>query len=627
MEQPTNISPTPPKRGRWLRVVACILGIFVILLVVAYFIGTSSAFFKGVILPRISRSIHANVTVADASISPFSEVVLHNLRVQASGEEPLVTATEVRARYSLMDILHGNIHVDEVTLSSATVVIVENPDGTRNYDPLLKAQNEKTKETKPSEPPTPAKPMQLDLKKIALTDATVRQIKRYKNGNQDVMELAHVDVTAEGVKNGQSGKLAVKAEIKVENHPPPPGTNGLFQAKLMGNFAFTLSSDLKPSSIQGKARLDIAQAVGGMADLAALGADLDCDVTPTDIKQVALRFQKSTTQLGQVLVSGPFDLAKGEGRVSVQILSIDKQVLNLAGAKSGIDFGTTTLNSSNEIQLAKSGAAITASGRLELNKVQATRAQQTLPPLELRAEYSVTVDRAAQSALLHSLTLLGTEKGNPLLRAELTSPMTVAWGNVTNAVGDSALNLTVTHLNLADWKPFIGDFAAAGDANLKLTLLSQQAGKKLTFDLDSHTDNLTAGTGTNQITQASVVVQARGQATDLRQFSLTDYKLQVSRQNEPIVSAIGRRYDSLVTITNASWNPLDDFIGLETVKGWREGVWRNAERLLDAKTPAERRQVSDSIEANAATWANLIAAGQVPGYRAQRDAYCAQKLG
>jgi hypothetical protein len=38
------------------------------------------------------------------------------------------------------------------------------------------------------------------------------------------------------------------------------------------------------------------------------------------------------------------------------------------------------------------------------------------------------------------------------------------------------------------------------------------------------------------------------------------------------------------------------------VRSWREGVWRNAERLLAAKTNAERAQVAASI--------------------AQRDAYC-----
>jgi hypothetical protein len=94
---------------------------------------------------------------------------------------------------------------------------------------------------------------------------------------------------------------------------------------------------------------------------------------------------------------------------------------------------------------------------------------------------------------------------------------------------------------------------------------------------------------------------------------------------EPIVSTIGSRYDPVVSLTNASWDPVDDIAGLEMVKGWREGVWRNAERLLAAKTSAERQQVTDSIETNAATWARLIAAngdGGPPGYRASRDAYC-----
>ena len=95
---------------------------------------------------------------------------------------------------------------------------------------------------------------------------------------------------------------------------------------------------------------------------------------------------------------------------------------------------------------------------------------------------------------------------------------------------------------------------------------------------------------------------------------------------EPIVSAIGRRYDSLVTISNASWNPIDDVAGLEMVKGWREGVWRNAERLLNAKSAAERRQVADQIQQNAAGWATFMAAPQTPGYRAQRDAYCASRV-
>jgi hypothetical protein len=97
----------------------------------------------------------------------------------------------------------------------------------------------------------------------------------------------------------------------------------------------------------------------------------------------------------------------------------------------------------------------------------------------------------------------------------------------------------------------------------------------------------------------------------------------LNRAYERIVRTIGERYDPLLFTTNASWNPVDNVGGLELVKGWREGVWRNAERLLAASSPEERKRVADSIELNAATWARGMAAPQVPGYRAQRDAYCA----
>jgi Family of unknown function (DUF5995) len=96
---------------------------------------------------------------------------------------------------------------------------------------------------------------------------------------------------------------------------------------------------------------------------------------------------------------------------------------------------------------------------------------------------------------------------------------------------------------------------------------------------------------------------------------------------EAVVAAVRERYDEQVGLTNPALLPHDDLLGLEMVKGWREGVWRNAERLVNAETPEERRQVEDSIEANAAAWARTIATPGQPGYRAQRDAYCQAQLG
>src|SRR5207245_3328310 len=132
-------------------------------------------------------------------------------------------------------------------------------------------------------------------------------------------------------------------------------------------------ADLKPGNVKGQTRLAVEQAGGAMSDLAALAANLNCDVTPTEIREVALRFQKGNADLGIVRASGPFDMEKSEGRLSVEVRSIDRQVLNLAGASQGIDFGSTTINCTNRIELTQSGKIITVSGQLDAAKLSLTR--------------------------------------------------------------------------------------------------------------------------------------------------------------------------------------------------------------------------------------------------------------
>jgi len=92
-----------------------------------------------------------------------------------------------------------------------------------------------------------------------------------------------------------------------------------------------------------------------------------------------------------------------------------------------------------------------------------------------------------------------------------------------------------------------------------------------------------------------------------------------------VVDEVERRYDPFLAVTNPDGVPADDAAGLELVRAWREGVWRNAERLTNAKTEAERRQVADSIEQHAAGWAEGVSAFETPGDRTRRDAYCASQ--
>jgi len=91
---------------------------------------------------------------------------------------------------------------------------------------------------------------------------------------------------------------------------------------------------------------------------------------------------------------------------------------------------------------------------------------------------------------------------------------------------------------------------------------------------------------------------------------------------DPIEAELVRRYDPLFGTADVSPIPADEQAALEMLKAWREGAWRNAERLALARTRAARARVMAQIEAASQAWALLIQAPDFSWYRASRDAYC-----
>ena len=191
----TDIETEELSRGAvWLRRLAKIFGALALLLVVVYFVGTSSTFIKGVVVPRIGDSLHAKISVEEAAVSPFSQVILRKLSVATTGPEPLVTAEEIRARYSLLSILRGNIEVQELTLVSPVIKINQTHDGKSNLDPFLSDGQLKPR---PKSKETPS----LDLHNISLKGAVINLTKKDAIGSTQVTELSNFDLSLEDRKS------------------------------------------------------------------------------------------------------------------------------------------------------------------------------------------------------------------------------------------------------------------------------------------------------------------------------------------------------------------------------------------------------------------------------------------
>ncbi len=534
----TNVTPPARKSRKWLRILAVLVAGVVVLLGAGYFFVTSAFFLKSVVLPKVSAAAGAEITVGGASVSPFSQVVLRQLKVQPKGHEPLLTAEEVVVRYDLKAILGGNMKVELVSVSAPVVQLIVQPDGKSNLDPLLEAG---TAAEKTPEPPGAegGKPLQVALSKLAIQEATVRYVQLYPGGHRDTVELSKAGVTVENVANGRTGKLALEADLQAQFNPPAPATNGSLQGKVSGQFSLALAEDLKPAGLQGNASFTVSQAGGMLAGLSLFRATLESEVSATEVKQLALRFHQGQTQLGEVLVSGPFALAKTEGRLTVAVVNIDRNVLNLAAAGSGLQFGPTVINSTNELVIAKGGASIGASGRFNLNRLQMTLAGQTTPSLDFSADYDVSVDAEGGNALLRAFNLRGVQEQQVFLTGSLTSPMAFAWGTAGGNAGDAALSVLVTNFNLAGWRAFLGEVAPAGVVNAGLRLASAQSGKELAFEADSGIQDLTLRFGSNELARAFVKLRARGKALEFDQYTVPEYRLEAGHLNQPFLTVAG----------------------------------------------------------------------------------------
>jgi uncharacterized protein involved in outer membrane biogenesis len=524
------------KRFSWPKKLGIAAAILVVLLVAVYFFATSATFLKSFVLPRVSTAMNANVQVQDASIHPFSGVTLQNIKVQTIGSEPLLTAAEARVRYKLFSILRGNIEVHEITLRSPVINLITQADGSSNLDPLLKRPAEpKTEEPKSDQP------LQLAIQNVKLENGTLRQISHAKDGSVTTTELTGVNVTLDQLKNGQPGKLTLASALKQEHRYPPGATNAtdLLEGQVAGAFDFGIDPALKPQFVKGNTRLNFTRATGNFADLANVAGTIEADVTPAEIKTVALRFDRGGQALGRVAVSGPFDMAKVEGKLDVQIQSIDRQILNLAGARFGLDFRQSVFDAASQVTLSKSGKAIGTTGRLTGRQISVQRQDQITPTLDLDVEYQTDVDLTAKNAVVQKLTISGRQNQRDLLRAGLDQPMTLNWGAASGNIPDSNFQLAILGLNLADWRAFTGTNLPLGQVHATMNLASRQNGELLNTDLTAELRNATVHAGTNTLANLQAKLNARAQIVKLNSITVTPFHFELAQNNQLLASGDG----------------------------------------------------------------------------------------
>ncbi|MGE3309573.1 MAG: AsmA family protein [Limisphaerales bacterium] len=490
------------------------LGVVAALVVVAFFVVTSSGFLKSVVLPRVGAALNAKVEADRIAVSPFSSVEVQNLRITPNGAETLATVDLARVRYKLFSILGGRMEIPEVLVRNPVISLVSKADGSSNLDPILNRLNQggSAPAPAPSSPPASGKPLQVDLGSLVVENAAFTYRSTAADGSRTDADVTALGLNVTGIRNGGKGQITVGSGFGFSQVPAGAvagaGTHRV-QGSLKGSFDLEMTPDLLPGGLSGKLETGLTDTAGSFQEFKGFAAVLSADLAMTELRRLALEFSKQGTALGSIAAKGPLDLAKKEATIDLSVNAIDRNVLNLVGAGMGLDFTTTRFDSTNVVTLGSGGNALGIVGGVTGSRVAVKSGEMVMPALDLSESYDLAIDLAAQTAHLKRFALNGTQGGREILRGSLSQPLQISWSATAGALPDARVELAVTDLRLQDWSALAGA-PLQGTVQAKANLGVQGGGKDLGFSLTAGLSGMSGEFGSNAIRNLGMQAAAEG---------------------------------------------------------------------------------------------------------------------
>ena len=511
-------APSPASARRRARIVRRLqwIGLAVVVLaglgVGLYLVLTSNAVLKALVLPRASAALNARVSAQTIALRPLSEVRLTQLEITPAQGPRLFRAAEVSVRYRLWDLLRGRYVLPEIRLEQPELNVQVTRDGRSNLDTLL---------ARPAAPaPAQAAVPELDLGALSLRGGSLTYCVEDPAGGRQCSTVTNLELQLTGLKNGAPVRLKLEAlAAQVNTHPG--GTTDSLRARLQTEATVGLSRRLTLEQIEANLQARVTEATGSLAPADKLAATLALTLTPDELRQCRLRFEREGQSLGEARLSGPFLLARNEGRLSFQISSVDRAALALIGAPLGLDFGETALSGSGFVDLRQRGQRLIASLNLEARQFSVKQAGRTTPVLDLQFELRGNADLEEQTAYVERVSLSARTGGRDLLSVASQRAINLAWRREEpRAAAPATVDIALNDLRLADWQAWLPTNALGGVVNARATLTSAQDGRQLTLDLTNTVRGLGLAAGEVALRDLGADLTARLALRDYRMLNL-----------------------------------------------------------------------------------------------------------
>ncbi len=499
-------------------------------LLVLYVFVTSSLFLKWIVLPRVGAALGSEVAVTRISLSPFSSLRVSGLRLTPKGAETLVAAEEVQVQYDLGAILGGTLTVKELAIEAPSVTVVEKADGTSNLSVLLSAL---AGPSKPATPQGPSEPTRFDLAKIALRNGTLRYTRHGAAGPMEA-EISGLQMTLDRWVTGQQGKVAIEVGLRQTDR----GTNQI-AARLSGSVGLELDPSLSPRRVDADLAVSGVQGEGLFREATGLGLRMETVVNPEELQRFRITVSKQSKPAGELVLSGPFNLAQREARLDYALSGIDRVALGPVAVLLGMDPGQTRISATGRVDVTRQGQWVASFGKLAVDALSVKTSGGLTPEVDLGLDYRFRVDLAGKSALLEKVDLDVRQKSRTLLHGGLDRPMNFSWAGSVAGFREATFSLEVTQLDLAPWRAVAGTNLPSGRVDLKVGLTADRDGRRLRLQTQGSVDGVALDIGGVSVRDVALGLNLEGSLEDLEVLAVDRLAVTLRHQGRTVATASG----------------------------------------------------------------------------------------
>jgi hypothetical protein len=530
-----NTAPVSRSR-RVLKALLIAAGSLIVLLGLAWWIGTSNFFFQRFILPRLSRQLGVHIEVARAEIHPLSRVVLHEIRIQTATGQPILQAAQLRVRHHLMRLLGGQLDLEELLLDNPSLQVLLDARGHSNLDPLLQAlQPPDSRPTSAAKPASP--PLALRIGRLEIRNGAV--LLRVTNSASEVLQISagSIRLQIENLANDQKATLSAGCAIQADHGPASAPPTRHLEATFETRAGFALDPALQPRELTLQSTASVTRAGGSWQPWANLRATLTAQLDPARLRELALRFFQGDQPLASLEIQGPLNWQTGQAELHLALTDLDARLLNLIGSAYGFDFGPTRAALHADLVASPQRQQITLAAQADLTPLQIRKTDIVTPATDLQVRFRATWDRTAEAVTLHELRCDGRHGPSPWLEAALSAPITWHPTRGLSAATNAALHIQIRDLDLADWKAVIGDTVRSGRVNLSLHMDADPNATEARILARADLQNLAAVVADRSWENLAIACELPILLTRNGAWSLTNGLLRVAHGPSPLLHA------------------------------------------------------------------------------------------